>query len=68
MSTFFSLHPFATALFASVVLGIPVTFFWSEFLHYWFLRTDPSPRGRPHSIIFGVLERALLQEVSWGHG
>lgn len=60
MSTFFSLHPFVTALLASVVLGIPVTFLWSELLHYCFLPSDPSPRGRWPSMIFGVLERALL--------
>jgi hypothetical protein len=60
MTTFISLHPFVTALVASVVLGIPVTFLWSELLHYCFLRNDPSPRGRLTSMIFGVLERALL--------
>jgi hypothetical protein len=58
MSTFFSLHPFATALFASVVLGIPV--FWSEFLHYWF-------QGRVHYSVtlFGSMV-SILWAAGWG--
>lgn len=62
----FQVYRSAIALFASAVLGIPLTFTWSEFWHWYLKRyrmvvppTSPD-RDRVIGISIGILERLFL--------
>jgi hypothetical protein len=53
-------HPFFSALFMSVVIGIPVTWVWSNALHRALKKDYADSRQHWIGITFGILERCLL--------
>ena len=63
-------HRAAVALLMSAGLGIPVTFTWSEFWHWYLKRTrqvgetsPPKDRDRPIGISIGILERLVITSL-----
>ena len=53
-------HRFTSALFISVIIGIPVTWAWSNFCHRFYRENSGDQRYHALSITFGVLERTLI--------